>query len=254
MIPDPVCNNTDTRSSQPNLTCLTPDSTYPLIIFHIILIFIPQLSLSGPELYHHRRTQSYVIPPYLCMSWSWVDTEYSIHWVQHTPKIDCLHFIFMITSWLLNVVSALGGPPYRIDRHQPALHKSTTLKSLCHIPTVPSSVTDKQSLSTRRTFHPLPPITRPNSHNHSHQMHLQTRTIALSKLARSRPPSVSLNSLDYGPQVCTITASKYISLNSLDHVVQLYLHTGSIFASKRLPCSHDHALQVYLHTRLTTAS
>jgi len=50
----------------------------------------------------------------------------------------------------------------------------------------------------------------------------------ISKLARSQPPRVSLNSQDYGLQVCTMTASKYISKlarswppsaspNSLDH-------------------------------------
>ena len=32
MSPDPVCNNTDTRSSQPNQTSRTPDYSYPLII------------------------------------------------------------------------------------------------------------------------------------------------------------------------------------------------------------------------------
>jgi len=27
-------------------------------------------------------------------------TEYSIHWIQHPPKIACLSFILMITRWL----------------------------------------------------------------------------------------------------------------------------------------------------------
>jgi len=97
-------------------------------ILHIILIFIPHLSLSRPQLNHHRRTQSWVIPLYLSMTWSWVDTEYSIHRVQHPPKIVCLPFILMITSWPLNVASASGIPPYTIDRHQPALHESSKVK------------------------------------------------------------------------------------------------------------------------------
>ena len=52
------------------------------------------------------------------MSWSWVDTEHSIHWVQHPPRIVCLPLILMITSWPLNVTSASCIPPYLIDRHQ----------------------------------------------------------------------------------------------------------------------------------------
>jgi len=47
--------------------------------------FLPSLLVSL-VLYHHLSTQSYVIPIYLSMQWSWVSTEYSIHWVQHTPS------------------------------------------------------------------------------------------------------------------------------------------------------------------------
>jgi len=65
----------------------------------------------------------------------------------------------------------------------------------------------------------------------------------ISKLARSQPPSASLNSLDYGLQVRTIMASMCISklvrsrsrsasLNSLDHGLQVYLQIRSITASK----------------------
>jgi len=65
-------------------------------------------------------------------------TGYSIHRVQHPPKIVCLPFIHMIRSWPLNVASAFGVPPYTIDRHQPALYESSKVKSHCHIPTVAS--------------------------------------------------------------------------------------------------------------------
>jgi len=119
------------------------------LISHI-LIFIPYLSLSRPQLNHHRRTQSYVIPLTLPMPGTWVDTEYSTHWVQHTPStaytehslhrvqhspmIVQLPFILMITSWPLNVAAASGVPPYMIDRHQPALHESSKVS---HIVTFP---------------------------------------------------------------------------------------------------------------------
>jgi len=65
-------------------------------------------------------------------------TKYSIHRVQHPPKIVWLPFILIITSWLLNVASASSVPPYTIDRHQPALYESWQVKSPCHIPTVAS--------------------------------------------------------------------------------------------------------------------
>jgi len=90
------------------------------------------------------------------------------------------------------------------------------------------------------------------------QVLLQSRSIiaykCISKLAQSRPPSASLssrsrpqsaspNSLDYGLQVRTITASNCISKlarsppqsaspNSLDHALQVHLSTRSITASK----------------------
>jgi hypothetical protein len=53
-------------------------------VLHLIVIFICDLLLSQPELYNHHRTWSYIIPFYLCMPGSWVDTEYSILWVLYT--------------------------------------------------------------------------------------------------------------------------------------------------------------------------
>jgi hypothetical protein len=74
-------------------------------------------------------------------------------------------------------------------------------------------------------------------------VHLQTRSITVSKLARLRPPSVSPLSLDHGIQVPTIMASKCIytlarslppsaSPNSLDPSLQFHLQNRSIAASK----------------------
>jgi len=76
-------------------------------------------------------------------------------------------------------------------------------------------------------------------------VHLQTPSITASNLARSRPPSSSLNPLDYGLQSRTITASKCISkltrspppnvsLNSLDYGLQVHLQTRLIKASKNI--------------------
>ena len=148
------------------------------------------------------------------MLWSWVDTEYSTHRVQHTPstayteysihrvqhtpstayteysicKIVCIPFILMITSWPLNVVSASGVPPYTIDRLQPALHDSTKVKLHCYIPTVASPLTDEKSLSTRRAVHLLSPRTRPYSFDYG----LQTCSImaprCITKLTQLDPP------------------------------------------------------------------
>jgi len=156
------------------------------------------------------------------MPWSWVNTEYSIHQVPHTPstpdteysihrvqypsKIACLPFIFMITSWPLNVALDSGVPPYIIDRHQPTQH-----------------VRSKFDLT---------------------DWWIETQCMACgpsagskysSNLAQSRPWSVSLDSLNYGLQVCTIQASQCISKvarlgppSSHCHGLHLNLQTHSI--------------------------
>ena len=77
-------------------------------------------------------------------------------------------------------------------------------------------------------------------------MHVQTCSIAasrfISNLARSQPPSVSLNSHDYGLQTHSIMASMCISKL-----------TRSRSRSASL-CSLNHGLQVYLEIPLMTAS
>jgi len=94
-----------------------------------------------------------------------------------------------------------------------------------------------------------------------------------SNPARSRPPSASLNSLNYGLQVRLITASKGIAKlarlrppNLLDHSLQVYLQIRSITASKCIsklarsrppnisPNSLDYGLQAYPQLRSITAS
>jgi len=106
------------------------------------------------------------------------------------------------------------------------------------------------------------PWTRPchcREPNHDcHYMYLQTRSITaskcISKLAQSRPRSVSPDSLDSGLQVRTIMASKCISklarswplsasLSSLDLSLQVHLWVHSISVSKSISNTLD---QVYL--------
>jgi len=135
--PNSAGNNTDTRSSKPNQTSCTPDFSYP-IVSSILFPSSSPLSLIRPQLYHYCRTQSQVIPLYLSMSWLWVNTVYSIHQIQYTPKIVCFPFMLTITSWPLNVASASSVPPNKINRHQPALYESSKVKSPCHIPMVVS--------------------------------------------------------------------------------------------------------------------
>jgi hypothetical protein len=65
--PDSACNHTDPRVSQPNQAGRSPDFSHPLVILHIVLIFIPHLSHSHPQLYYPHKTQSYGIPLYLSM-------------------------------------------------------------------------------------------------------------------------------------------------------------------------------------------
>jgi len=79
---------------------------------------------------------------------------------------------------------------------------------------------------------------------------VQTCTIKVSKLARLWPP----NSHDPGMQVCMVIAMKFISSNTPDHGLHLYLQIRLITACKQLPSLHDHGLQVHLHTCLITVS
>jgi len=114
-----------------------------------------------------------------------------------------------------------------------------------------------------------PPSTLPISLDHGLQVHLDTRSIraskCISKLARLRTPSVSLNSHYHDLQDRTITASKCISKlaclqpssasqNSLDYGLQVRMITASkcIFKLAWLrppsvsPNSLDHGLEVHL--------
>ena len=83
----------------------------------------------------------------------------------------------------------------------------------------------------------------PSSHDHGLQVPLQTRTITASKIAQSRPPSVSSISLEYGAQDRTVMVSKCLtkltrswyrsaSLCSLNHDLRVYLQIPMIATSR----------------------
>jgi len=110
--PNPECNYTDTRSSQPNQASHTPDFSYPLVsstsfslsspisffLIHnskIITEYKVKLSLSISPCHDHELTPSTAYTEYsihrVQHTPSTAYTESSIHQVQHTPSTqDCL--------------------------------------------------------------------------------------------------------------------------------------------------------------------
>ena len=94
--PDPAINNTNTRYFKLHQASHTPDSLCLLIS----LFAFPSSSaicLSHPQLYHHHGIRSYVIPLYISMPSSWVNTKYSIYWAQHSLStaytVDSIHCV-----------------------------------------------------------------------------------------------------------------------------------------------------------------
>jgi len=170
-------------------------------------------------------------------------------------------------------------PPYTIDRHQPARHESSQVKSPSHITTFVSQLTDEISLSTRRAVLQPPLSTSlipldhcfqrssPKSLDYSLNVHLQTRSITACKFARSWPTSSSPNSLAQGLQVYlqtrSITISECISKftrsrppsvspNTLGYLLQVHLQTRSIMAQSVSLSSLDHHFQARLELLSST--
>jgi hypothetical protein len=84
------------------------------------------------------------------MSWHQVQDALSIaytdcctHQVQHPPMIDCLLFIFIVTSGPLNAASASSMPLYMIDHHRPALNHSSKVMCPSYISLVVIKLTDE---------------------------------------------------------------------------------------------------------------
>ena len=72
-------------------------------------------------------------------TWCTAYPEYSMHRVQHTPKIVCFPFNFMITSWPLDLGLDSGVPPYIWSSTiSQAFHPISNVPWPCHIPTVAS--------------------------------------------------------------------------------------------------------------------
>jgi len=147
--PDPAYNYTDTRSFQPNQASHTQDFSSLLVLstsFSSSFLISPSLVHNSTIIAEHNVKSSLSISPChdqeLATSIAYTDysihqvqltpstehTQYSTHPVQHPPKILCVPFILMITSWPLNVASASGVP----------LHMCCEVKSPCHIPKVAS--------------------------------------------------------------------------------------------------------------------
>jgi len=183
------------------------------------------------------------------MPWSSVNTEYSIHRVQHSLSTAYTAYCIISRSTVSRSqpVSSVG---------RPCCTQFSTFAQLWVNQWIESPLPSR--LRSRRASLPNlpptdwpPPSTPPISLDHGLQVHLQTRSITaskcISKPARSRPPSASPNSLDHGFQLHlqtrSIAACKCISKlapsrlpiaspNSLNHGLQVHLQTRSIAASK----------------------
>jgi len=151
----------------------THDSLTSQVLMTLSLI-LSHFSVSHPQLYHHLRKWSSVIPLYLSMPWLIVNTEYSTHRVQHSlstaytayrhhPKIDCLP--------LPASLSSLGRPCCTQFPTFPQLRVKQWIEShlLSHLPP-----------ELQPAVWP-PPSTPPISLDRGLQVHLQTQSITASK-------------------------------------------------------------------------
>jgi len=210
------------------------------------------LSLSCPQFYHHLRTRSWLLPLYLSMPWSRVNTEYSIHRVQHTPSTAYTEYRTHrvrhtpSTAYTEYCIHHILHHP-KIDRVPlPASLSSLSKPCWTQFPTFPQLRVNQWIVSQVPSR--LPPKLR--LHIDRLLVLLQPRLImackCISKLARSQPPSASLSSLEYSLQVnhqpCSIMASKCFSEVTRSR------------PPRASPHSFDSSLQVYLQTRSITAS
>jgi len=88
------------------------------------------------------------------------------------------------------------------------------------------------------------------------QCYTITVSISRFKLAWSRPPTASSNSLDYSLQVHTLMACRCLSPHLHNNDQQVHMITGSRWISKlarsQPRSSHNHGLQVHLQSPLIT--
>ena len=149
------------------------------------------------------------------MSWSWVNTKYSIHRVLHHPIIDFL--------WLSVIVSSLGGPGYTqlctypwswvwpMYRVSAPVHALLLIYCL-HIAHLQVHLQARSIMASKcmtKLAESQPPRShdqRPsNSFDYNLKVHLSVYSISgckwITKVALSWPPSTSHSSLNSGFQV-----------------------------------------------------
>jgi len=243
---DPLCNNTDTRSShpnhewnytdrrssQPNQASRTPDFSFSLISSESfpssspISLFLLHNSTIIAE---HRVKSSRSISP--CH-----DDELTLctstHRVQHTPctasNQDCLSSLhshnyeltpqctFNLRRASLQDQPPSAGSPWEVKgkvslSHSHGYMLTTRWKASQHPAPRP--------LTASKYWSKLSRLRPPSSHNHGRQMHL-------SKLARSQPPSASPNSLNKASK-CISKLAWLWPWSSHDHGRKVYLcNTG----------------------------
>jgi len=161
------------------------------------------------------------------MPWSWVDTGYSIHGVQHTPS----------TASTQDCLSSLHSHDYELT---PECRFSFRRTSLHDRPPSASSPWELKGKDTLSHSHGCD-LTNWWIESHHPVRHPLTASKYPFNLALSRPTSASAISLDHG--------------------IHVHLQTPSIRACKcifklarlRPTSSHKHGLQVHLQSRSITA-
>jgi len=139
--PHPAGNNINTGSAKTNQASHTPDFSYPLVCSISLLSLFPITLCLVHNSTIIARTQCLLIHFHLSIhdhefTPSSVYTECTIQRVQHTPRIVCRPFIFMITSWLLNIPSDSSIPPYRSNAIIHFSISASKVQSPWHFPTV----------------------------------------------------------------------------------------------------------------------
>jgi len=148
------------------------------------------------------------------MAWSWVDTEYSIHRVQHTPSTAYTEYSIHRVQHTLSIalkdwLSSLHSHDYELTpecsfsfRHASIHDRPPSASSPWELK---GNVTLSHSHGCELTnwwntvsAHSAPSIDRLQELVQSCSI---TASKWISKLARLRPPSASINSLNHGLQV-----------------------------------------------------
>jgi len=199
---------TDIRSYPPHHSHLNP----------------PSLPVSS-QLYHYRRTQRKVISLYLSVSWPWVDTEYSIHRVQHTLRTAYTEYSI---HWVPPTPST-AYTEYSIHRVQHTPSTASTQDCLLFLHSYDHKLTPERCFSFWcASLHDGPPSPSSPSERHGKVILSHSHGCELTNWwMESQQPVRS-----------PLTASQY----------------SSILARVWLPSLHDHGRQIHLETRTSTAS